>query len=40
MICDVVKRVGKALKLLKAGGVVDGATDAACRYVWSLQAAN
>jgi hypothetical protein len=36
MVCDVVKRVGKALRMLKAGKIVDGGKDAAGRYVWKL----
>lgn len=36
MICDVVKRVGKALRVLKASGAIEGGKDAAGRYVWKL----
>jgi hypothetical protein len=37
LMCDIVKRVGKALKLLRSRGSVRGGKDQATgRYVWSV----
>jgi len=38
MVCDVVKRVSKALRLLRDRGFVVGKRDGAGRYLWSLVA--
>lgn len=36
MICDVTKRVSKALRLLREKGAIRGEKDGAGRYVWGL----
>ena len=36
LMVDIVKRVGKALKLLRERGVVSGGRDRMGRYVWRL----